>query len=304
MAYNVSNFSEYITKENAVLTSILFAGGDTGKFAMHITNVKGSTKVPHLSKDATLQKGSCVNPSGSANLNEITLSVEPFTVFDDYCQDDLENLLPNTVLAPGSNNGDTLTWEEKLVETTIASIQEQLEMNYWQGNSTGGTHNLFDGFIVKVDADNNVIDGNTSSASTITTLNVKSLVEDMRISAPAKVKRSADYVTLVGDDVFDMYIAKEKADNLYHYKPEHDNGVYSIGGGQGKLIRVYGLNGTDRMFSGLGSSFIVGSDVENESNVAEVFYDQTTDKMYIRVKAKAGVAISNADEIVEFTVSA
>ncbi|WP_418513706.1 hypothetical protein [Corallibacter sp.] len=303
MAYDISNFADYVAKESTVLTKTLFAGGDSGHFAMFMTNVKGSTNVPHLSGTANLQSGSCATPSGTTTITDVTLTVKPFTVFEGFCNDELQEKLPNTVIAPGSNNGDELPFEEEIVNTKIASINEQLELTYWQGDTTG-TYTLFDGWIKLIDADSNVIEGNSTSATSITQSNVKQLVADMRTSATAKVKRSKDYVTLVGDDVFDTYIAKEKADNLYHYKPEHDNGIYDIGGGQGKLIRCYGLDGTGRMFSSIGSNFIVGSDIENESQVADVFYDQKDDKMYIRVKAKAGVQIQNADEIVEFTLSA
>ena len=85
-------------------------------------------------------------------------------------------------------------------------------MTYWQGSTNSGSYRLFDGWLKIIDADSNanVIDGNTTSASTITQATVKGLVADMRTAAPAKVKRSKDYVTLVGDDVFDMYIAQEK----------------------------------------------------------------------------------------------
>ncbi|WP_067151059.1 hypothetical protein [Pseudotamlana agarivorans] len=304
MAYDVSNFSDFISRENKALTKTLFTGGDTGKFALYMANVKGSTSVPHVSGAATLQSGNCATPSGDAVINEVVLTVKPFTVFESFCSDDLQTKLPNTVLAPGSNNGDDLPFEEEIVNTKVASIAETLEMTYWQGNTaSGSTYQLFDGFIKLIDADSNVIDGNTSGATAITKDNVKGLVEDMRIAAPAKVKRSKDYVTLVGDDVFDMYISKEKSDNLYHYKPEHDNGVYEIGGGHGKLIRVYGLDGTSRMFASVGSNFIVGSDVISETETIEAFYDKTLDKVMLRTKGKAGVQISNADEIVEFTLT-
>ena len=54
---------------------------------------------------------------------------------------------------------------------------------------------------------------------------------------------------------------------------------------------MYGLDGTDRLFAGVGSNFVIGADVVNKDAVAEVFYDQTTDKMQMRVKAKSGVIL-------------
>lgn len=303
MAYDVSNFSNYIGRENQILTKTLFAGGDTAKFALFMGGVKGSTIIPHLSGEAVLQKGLCATPSGTATANEVLLTVQPFTVFESFCQDDLQTKFPNTVLAPGSNNGDSLKpWEEELVDVKMASINEKLENTYWQG-TTGGTYTLFVGFINKIDTDGNAIDGNTGSISALTKANIIQAVNTMRIAAPAKVKRSKEYTTVLGDDLFDMYIDALIEANLYHYNPEDAaNGVYNLGGGKGKLVRVYGLNGTNRMFASVGSNFIVGSDVIGEENIADVFFDKVTDKMYLRVKAKAGVQIANADEIVEFTL--
>lgn len=305
MAYDISNFSDYISRENRALTKTLFAGGDTARFALFMGGVKGTTSVPHISGAATLQAGNCKNPSGDTVIDSVDITVKPFTVFEAFCEDDLQSKFPNTVLAPGSSNADRPeAFEEAIVETKVASINEALELHYWQGDTSTGSYQLFDGFIKLIDADGNAIDGNTSSATSITKSTVKGLVDAMYVAAPAKVKRSKDFVILVGDDVFDMYIAAEKDANLYHYKPEHDNGVYPIGGGRGTLQRVYGLDGTDRMFASKGSNFVVGSDVDEEKDTMDVWYDKTDDKVYMRAKGKAGVQIQNVDEIVEFTLSA
>ena len=308
MAYDVSAFSNYIGRENKVITKQLFAGGDTMKFATLMTGVKGSTIVPHLSGAPTLQSGSCPNPLGTAVVDEVTLTVKPWTVYESFCADDLESKFPNTIIAAGSNNGDSLQpWEESLVDMKMAGIAEILELTYWQGDISTGSYQTFDGFVKLIDAAATAIDGNTGAVAAgtgITVANVKAIVDAMYIAAPAKVKRSGEFAIMVGDDVFDSYIAAEKAANLYHYAPEHDNGVYNIGGSRGTLIRVYGLDGTSRIFAGQGSNFIVGADVADEDKVADVFYDQTTDKMQIRVKAKSGVVAANVDEIVEFTLTA
>jgi tryptophanyl-tRNA synthetase len=79
--------------------------------------------------------------------------------------------------------------------------------------------------------------------------------------------------------------------------------VLKIGGSRGTLQRVYGLDGTDRMFASKGSNLIVGSDVNEEEKVMKIWYDETDDKVYMRTKGKAGVTISNPTEIVEFTLS-
>lgn len=303
MAYDVTNFTDYVARANEFLTATLFAGGDTGKFARFMAGVKGKTSVPHIGTSATLQAGNCKTPSGDTDITEVFIEVKPFTVFEGFCEDDLQTKFPNMVLAPGSSNNDAPAgWEEKIVETKVSAIQETLELTYWQGD-TGGTYTLFDGFIKLIDASGVAIDGNTSAATAITKANVIDLVDAMYVASPAKVKRSGELVIAVGDDVFDLYIAAQKAANLYHYDAEHDNGVLKIGGSRGTLQRIYGLDGTDRMFAGRGSSFVVGSDVTEEENIMKIWYDETDDKVYMRSKGKAGVTIVNPEEIVEFTLS-
>lgn len=302
--YDVTNFTDYVGKESKALTATLFAGGDTARFALIMAGVKGSTKVPHIASQATLQAGNCKTPSGDTPISEVTISVNPFTVFESFCQDDLQEKFPNMVLAPGSSNHDApKEWEETIVDTKIAAIQKTLELTYWQGDTSTGSYQLFDGFIKLIDAATGVVSGNTSGATAISVTNVIGLVDDMYTSMTAEVKRSGEAVILVGDDVFDLYIAAQKAANQYHYDAEHDNGIYKIGGSRGTLQRVYGLDGTDRMFASKGSNFILGSDVPEEENIMKIWYSEDDDLLYMRTKGKAGTTIANPTEIVEFTLS-
>lgn len=305
MSYNLENFADYVGREKEAIIATLFAGGDTAKFARFMRNVKGSTTVPVISGAATLQKGFCVGSDGETKVDTVTITVCPWTFYESFCQDDLQNKFPHMDLAPGSNNADAPAgWEATILEVKTASINETLELTYWQGTEGAGLYPLFDGFIAIGDASGLMKDGNVSAHTEISKANVKQIVDEMRTVATAKVNRSKEYVTLVGDDTFDKYISKEKEDNLYHYKPEHNEGVYDIGGGKGKLMRVYGLDGTQRMFSGLGSNFIVGSDKEGEEDAIEVWYSKDTDKVNMRSKAKSGVTLANLDQLVEFTVGA
>jgi len=309
MSFDLTKFSDYVETSSDVLTATLFSGSDTGRFARFMTGVKGKTRVPRIGGVAELQKGTCKEPQGTTEVDEVELEVCEWTYYEGFCIGDLEKKMPNTVLAPGSNaTGIPKSWEEKIVDVKVASIQKTLENTYWQGDVDGdpatGAYVLFDGFIKKIDAEAGVIEGNTSNATEITKANVKGLVDDMRTEAPTDVKRSEDFVILVGDDTFDKYIAKEKEDNLYHYKPEHDNGVYRIGGGRGILMRIYGLDGTQRMFASVSTNFIVGMDMDGEESIMDIWYEKKDDKLFFRTKAKSGVTIDNAEEIVEFTVGA
>lgn len=305
MAYDLTNFTDYVGRENEYLTKTLFMGGDTARFARFMGGVKGSTEVPKITGSAVIQKGVCKNPSGDTAAELVTLKVEPWTYYEGVCNDELQTKFPNTFLAPGSNNADSPSgWEEAMVNTKLSSMAETLELTYWQGD-TAGTYATFDGFIKLIDAAGDAIDGNTGGVTTatgITKSNVIDIVDAIYTAIPAKVKRSGENFILVGDDVFDLYIAATKEANLYHYSAEHDEGVFKIGGNRGTLLRQYGLNGTDRIFAGQGSNFIVGADVEDEDKIIDIWYDKSDDRTYFRTKAKSGVQVDNTDEIVEFTL--
>lgn len=304
MSYVLTDFTAFVDRETDALTATLFIGGDTGRFAMFMSGIKGKTEIPTLSGSAKLQAGTCNSASGTTTADTVDIEVKPWTYYEGFCEADLQNKFPNMVLAPGSDNQDS-PWQETIVNMKVASIQEQLELHYWQGNTAGSTYTLFDGFIKKIDAATGVLDGNTGSIEAITQANIIAAVDAMFVKVPAKVKRTGNAVIVVGDDYFDLYIAALKAANLYHYTAEHDNGVLKIGGSRGTLQRVYGLDGTDRMFAGIGSSLIVGADKqeENDNPVMKIWYDETDDKVYFRAKGKSGVTIANPTEIVEFTLA-
>ena len=303
MAYDVSAFTDYVGRENDFLTSTLFSGGDTGKFARFMTGVKGKTSIPKIDGDATIQKGTCKTASGDTDITEYFIEVAQWEYFEGFCEDDLQNKFPNTVLAPGSSNSDAPPqWQEKVVDVKVASIQKTLELTYWQGD-TDGTYTLFDGFLKLIDADGNAVDGNTTSATAITAANVVGLVDAMINASDVDVKEADDFAVLVGNDTFSLYIQALKTANNYHFSPENDGQTYMIGGSNIVLRKVRGLNGTDRMFAGRGSAFVVGMDVEAEEEIFNIWYSEDDDLLYFRTKAKSGVVPVNIDEIVEFTLT-
>lgn len=303
MAYNVSQINDVIKREKEVLTSTLFAGGDTSKFARYIHNIKGSTEITALESEAVLQEGNCSAPSGDVTGKNYELKVKQFTNFKKYCNDDLMTKFPYSELAPGSySKSAPKAWEEALVASEMASINKQLEMNMWRGDVAGTTYTKFDGYIKLVDASGVAINGNTSGAAAITVDNVLDLVEDLIDAAPVDVRESDDFIVVVGSDVFRKYTRALKKANLFHHSvDEVKNGEYNIAGTSARLISVRGLEGSDRMFATRGSHFVIGDDLADEANQIEMIEDPVSDFSYIKTKFKVGVTTVNNEEFVEFT---
>lgn len=302
MSFDLTGFTSHVEDSNDILTATLFTGGDTGKFARFETGVKGKRKIPTIEGDAILQKGTCKSASGTTVFDEVFIEVQEWTYHEDFCLGDLEDKLPNMVLAPGSNTESLpQAWESKMVDVKISSINKQLELTYWQGD-TAGTYTMFDGFIKVIDALGTALDGNTTGATEITKSNIIGLVDDMVVKAPVDVKEDDTFEVFVGNDAFDLYIAAIKDANNFHISADNNGETYQIGGSAKTLRKVRGLNGTDRMYASVGRNFVVGMDVAAEENVMSIFYVEKDDKVNFRVKAKSGVNVFNAAEIVEFTV--
>jgi hypothetical protein len=315
MSYDFSGFSDYVQRETKPLTKTLFAGGDTAKFARFMNGVKGSTEVPKITGKATLQPGFCKNPVGDTTVGVVTIKVNPYTFHEAFCEDELQEKLPNTVLAPGSTNeGGVVTdsdWRGVIIETKVSSINEALELLYWRGDTLSGDPDLtlFDGFLKLIDAAGDAVDGNPDNLASITLANVRGIIEGQYDLAPALVQRAkingkSDFAIAAGDDTFNLYISALKDANLYHYAPEHTDGMFTLPGGKGTLYKVYGLDGTNRIISGRGSNLIVGNDIPNEEEVMEVWYSKDDGELRLRSKAKAGVQVDNTNEFVEFHVGA
>lgn len=148
------------------------------------------------------------------------------------------------------------------------------------------------------------LSGGIDASVGINVNNVIAIIDGVISVVPIDVYEDEDFQVLVGNDVFKLYIQAVKKANLYHESAENDGETYMISGSNVKLRKVRGLNGTDRIFASVGRNFVVGMDAETESNIIDVWYSKDDDTVHFRTKAKSGVNVFNAAEIVEFTLAA
>lgn len=307
MAYTLTDFTDYVEREGKFLSPSLFSGGDTGRFAFFMGGVKGKTEIPTIDGEATLQASTCTTTTtGTTTVGLYSIEVTQWSMYEKFCNQDLQAKLPKSMLAPGSNNHETpKAMEEVIIENKIASINKQLEITYWQGDTSGATYTLFDGFIKQFDAATGgaaPIDGNPDDITAVTVSNIEAVVDAIILLSPEDVKDKDDYVVLLGNDWFDMYIQAMKNKNNYHYNADNDGKTYRISGSDKVIQKVRGLSGTSRIFAGRGSQLVVGSDLEGEENKIEIFYWQEDKTIRMRVEAKSGVRATYTQEWVQFTL--
>lgn len=324
MAYNVSALTDY-TKENeeSLVMRSLF-GARTQQIIQAegtvMTGVKSSEKINILDTDAIFQTGGTCgfNSSGATTFTQRSLVVGKIKVNESLCPKALEAKYTQKALQIGSRY-EAVPFEEQYTDQKAGTIAEQIEVAMWKGDTASVDVNLnkFDGFIKLIDAAAASVAANAaayisggaiSSATGITSANVKSVVNAMWLALPARVQGKSDVRVFCGWDVFQKFIAAYTDQNLFHFKPagsevSAENGEVIIPGTNYKLTAVHGLDGTNRLFALRTSNMYEGTDLENEEERWEIFFAKEADETRFIAEFKKGVQVAFPNEIVQFQLA-
>jgi len=267
--------------------------------------VKSAEALNILDSDVYFQADGCgYTASGNTTFSQRTITVGKIKVEETLCPKTLEAKWMQTQIAAGSP--EAVPFEEQIGNEKSSKIAKLLEVAMWQGDTatsnTNPNTNKFDGF-VKIIGDATAVDGNTSSATAITTSNIDDLVDDMYAAIPADIADADDLVLFVGIDTFKKYTTALRASNLFHYAADSEGMEIMIPATNVKMVGVGGLNGTDKMYLGRISNFFVGTDLANEEEEYRFWYSQDNDEVRFRVTCKYGVQVAFPDQIVEFILA-
>lgn len=311
MSFDVSTLTDYVNEQSTDLISRLYFEKTSSDYFTLQSGVKKTDALHLLAVSAIPQDGSgcSATASGDVDFTDRDLTVGQITYFSGFCMKDLIPKYTQILLRAGNAETEDMAFESEVAESVIKTIMEHNEVADWQGDTVVGNTNVYtnkyDGLIKIIDNATTAIDGNTSSATAITSGasgNVDTLISDMANARPAKVKSAANQVLFVGQDTFDKYVDTLNAKNLYHVNAtDWANYTVSIPGKNVTLVGVVGLDGTNRMFLGTQENFFLGFDLQNDEEEFDMWYDKKDDKVYYRVKFKRGLQVAYPDEIVEFS---
>lgn len=311
MSFDVSSLTNYVNEQSTDLISRLYFEKTSSDYFTLQSGVKKTDALHLLAVTAFPQDGSgcSATASGDVTFTDRNLTVGQITYFSGFCMKDLIPKYTQILLQAGNGETEDMAFEAEVAESVIKTIMEHNEVADWQGDTTSANVylNKYDGLIKIIDAATTAVDGNTSSATSITSGasgNVDGLVTDICNARPAKVKSAANQVLFVGQDTFDKYVDTLNAKNLYNIDAtDWANYETSIAGKNVSLVGVAGLDGTNRMFLGVKENFFLGFDLQNDEEEFDFWYDKKDDKVYYRVKFKRGLQVAYPDEIVEFTLA-
>jgi len=310
MAFNVTGLTDYTNEQSTELVVKSLFGGKTAAVLQAAgqvqVGIKSAEALNILSSDVFFQADGCgYNASGNTTFTQRNITVGKIKVEETLCPKTLEAKWMQTQIAAGSP--EDVPFEEQIGNEKADRIAKLLEVAMWQGDTgtanTNPNTNRFDGFNKVIDDAAASVDGNTTSATAITTSNIEGLIDDMYNALPADIADADDLVLFVGIDTFKKYTTALREANLFHYAADSAGMEIVIPATNMKLIAVGGLNGTNRMFAGRLSNFFVGTDLANEEEDYRFWYSVDNDEVRFRATMKYGVQIAFPDQLVEFTLA-
>lgn len=317
--YDLDGLTAWVDENKLpLLTASVFSGETMGTFEVQ-TGIKYKEQLNYLDIDVLMRADtgcSTFTSSGDTRLTQKEISVDSVIHETAHCPADLETFWARVGMRPGSYQ-DALPFEQEWTAFYGNLVKREIELQLWQGNTSTGSGNLalVDGFIKVIDADTDVIDGNATgggyttvaTGTGITTSNVITILEHQVDKLPAAVQGADDLIVCVGWDTFKKALSAYRALNNFFYDGVDANpyksGEFSMPTFGIKIKAFRGLDGTNRIFTGRASNFVVGTDLTADYEDYQMWYDIDTDKIKTRLKYKLGTQIKFGSELVEFTLS-
>lgn len=313
MAFQVGSLSNYTKTNEKMLIIASFFEPKTASYMQKLTGVKSSIQVPALSDTLVWQNGgTCglVNASGDTTISARVLTIGKVKAEKSWCIADLEAKYTQLLLSPGSQY-ESLPGgiDEAFMNSVLGEQKERVELALWQGDTTKWQDylNKFDGLVKIINAASGPVQANASAYITpvtaITVSNVISVLQAVYNAIPVEILDKSDLRIFVGTDISRLYQTALINANLFNFIPAADSlGEYFLHGTNVKIVPVAGLNGTNAIYALRTSNMFLGTDLDSEEEELNVWYSQDYDTVYMRMKFKLGVQVSQTAEIVKFTI--
>jgi hypothetical protein len=199
--------------------------------------------------------------------------------------------------------------DEAFMNSVLGEQKERVELALWQGDTTKWQDylNKFDGLVKIINAASGPVQANAAAyitpVTSITVSNVISVLQAVYSAIPVEILDKSDLRIFIGTDVSRLYQTALINANLFNFIPSADSlGEYFLHGTNVKVVPVAGLNGTSAIYALRSSNMFLGCDLEGEDEEMNVWYSQDYDTVYMRMKFKLGVQVSQTAEIVKFTI--
>lgn len=314
MAFVVSGLTNY-TKETQLelLVKAMFSSKTASLLqgaGQVIPGIKSAEALPLLSSDVFFQTDGCgYAPSGNTTISQRVLTVGKVKVEETLCPKTLETKFTQQGLAAGAPV-DLGVFQEQIGAEKAGKIAEAIETAIWQGNTGGsGNNSKWDGFLTILTAlgfggAGDPVKGNVADAYTsITASNIDDIIATIYSVIPAALLGKPDLMMAMGTDTFRLYRQWLVGANLYHYAAVETADMEIVDPITGiKIYGLNGMNGTNKIVTGLWSNFFIGTDMLDEESDYRFWYSIDNDEVRFRATFKYGTQIAFPEQVVYFSL--
>jgi hypothetical protein len=304
--YDVNGLSPYIDQQREELIHRSVTEAQTLQYIAIQQGIKGTEDLKLLNDSIVYQTGDCsMSPAGDTIFTDRAISVETIGYLKRFCQKDLAGFWTQLALRPGAMAEDkTLPFEQTLIDYLLKLHSFELEKLIWRGNKISGTGNLafMNGFNQFLTVANGCIDLNTSGATSIDATNAFDIFYEAFTNTPSNIAEGEDFICFTGRENFNFLLKNLVDLNLYHFNVNEIGTLNEIllPGTNMRVVRVNGLNGTTKIYTGRASHFFFGTDLTSDFESYDMWYSFDDDVIYLRSKFRAGVQVPFLNQVGTF----
>ena len=188
------------------ISAALLSGKTLNESAIGIKpNVKYKEVIKKLDTSSLIANATCdFTDTGNVTLTERILQPEEFQVNIELCKKDFRSDWEAIQMGVGAFDNLPPNFADFLIAHVAGKVAEKTEQNIWGGvNATAGE---FDGFTVLMAADGDVNDAANDAATSFTSANIVSLLENVLDSVPSAVYGREDLTIYAPTVAYKAYI--------------------------------------------------------------------------------------------------
>lgn len=301
--YNVVGLQPYVDEQREDLIHRSVTEAQTLQYIAIQQGIKGSEELKLLNDSIVYQTGDCsMSPAGDTVFTDRAISVETIGYLKRFCQKDLAGFWTQLALRPGAMAEDkTLPFEQILINYLLELHAFELEKLIWQGNKASGSGNLafMNGFNQFLTVANGCVDLNTSGTSSIDATNAFDIFYEAFTNTPSNIAEGQDFICFTGRENFNFLLKNLVDLNLYNYNPTQIATLSELllPGTNMRVVKVNGLNGTTKIYTGRASHFFFGTDLSSDFESYDLWYSFDDDVIYLRSKFRAGVQVPFLNQV-------
>lgn len=309
MGFDVSNLSAWVTDNNDEMLTAMVAKSSTiatGKVYVR-EGVVYKEMVPFFSNELVWQTGACVdNPTGGTSFTSKEFITTPVTSYMEYCMDDFNEKFLQKNLKPGSYQ-DESSFPQVIANNIVQVASKDIEMANWGGNvvtgSATGLMDKYNGWIQKLKNtaySSSTVNGATATGFTVA--NAVSITDSMVQAIPSEI--AEEQLTLFLPRA-QYNILKVAIRNAY-LNPVQDEKIgdvssFTLPGYDNITVQsTLGLSSIKAAILTFSGNLAFATDLMSDFATLRIGFDEKSDKVYTRLKAKFGTEIFFEDMIVTY----